>query len=309
MVDNWCTKLWNALENEHDEKSSSLTYEILRDVAPCYFFRRSCLRQFQERRKDLWLEHVDTFAKLKTNYYQVTEPTSETKTKQPLIPDPQHPLMGSARIDFVAGHLDILDRKFGVLLQVQALIAVTAGVLVNAFKDSLLPLLYGVGPWAILVALTFWLLALFLMFARICWLAKDRKRAVLTIVILLAVAIAAAIALFLTDFHPHVDWLSIAGAGLVTFLITVWIVTTFLCLRGAGRARWGEMNAVSNRAEAIEQEEAQVEALVQSVVSRSAKYRAAVLLMFVGLTGLIVAGGLLVLLGSSALAPSCDTTG
>jgi hypothetical protein len=62
--------------------------------------------------------------------------------------------------------------------------------------------------------------------------------------------------------------------GLIVFLAVVWFITTLLCLRGAGRARWAEIDY-------------QLTSLIRGLVGRSALYRAAVLLVFTNLYTLL----------------------
>src|SRR5207248_7561363 len=65
----------------------------------------------RKKRMDAWEQHVNTFDLI----------ASRGKP----------PRLGTKRIDFVAGHLDILDRKFSSLLTFHGLMASVVGLYLN----------------------------------------------------------------------------------------------------------------------------------------------------------------------------------
>ena len=83
-----------------------------------YFFSHS-RRAFIAGRQKLWLEHVNTYARLKHG----------TNT------DPDN--WGTTRVDFLTLKLDIIDRKFSAILQFQGLLAIAVSIGLAVFRDSL----------------------------------------------------------------------------------------------------------------------------------------------------------------------------
>ena len=129
----------------------SLLYEIVEDLP---FFLPSRRRRFVEERTRLWEKHIQAFASIT---HGSTDPS----------------LWRATRIELLRGNLDLLDRKFGILLQFQGLLGIVASMLLGGFKDIL---------------------------------AGDPIAIVL---------------------------LSLFGG--------LWFTTTFVCVRGVGRIRWGDL--------------------------------------------------------------------
>jgi hypothetical protein len=89
------------------------------------------------------------------------------------------------------------------------------------------------------------------------------------------------------------------AAGLIVSLIWLWFTTTLVCLRGAGRARWGEMRSVG--AALVEtdlvgplksEHDYQLMNLIRALVGRTAIYRSGVLLVYTTLYCLVLTGGI-----------------
>src|SRR5207302_7673447 len=116
-------------------------------------------------RSKMWLDHIQTYSKIKNR----GEPA---KT-------------GSTEIDYAAGHLDIIDRKFGVLLTVQSLIGFVISVTMGTFKEKLL--LLNVPKDKLLYTV----IGLFLIFVISAWtgLALSRMKNVFTTGLVLAVGL------------------------------------------------------------------------------------------------------------------------
>jgi hypothetical protein len=68
-----------------------------------------------------WWVHVTTCANIKLGKQQNTFDAND---------------YGSARIDFIVGYLDVVDRKLGAVLQLQALLAAVASLLLNGLVKS-----------------------------------------------------------------------------------------------------------------------------------------------------------------------------
>jgi hypothetical protein len=85
--------------------------ELLTELRIIFDFNRTGARK---ERFEKWQEHVKKFATIKCG-------------EQP---------WGATRIDFTAGHLDILDRKFAFLLTFQALLSGIITLAVNALKPE-----------------------------------------------------------------------------------------------------------------------------------------------------------------------------
>jgi hypothetical protein len=246
-------------------KRHEIRDEIRRDVVPFYLLARlskNTRKDFVDVCSEMWRRHVDTFSQIKAR---------EEQDK-----------IGSSKIDYVAGHLDIIDRKFGVLLTVQSLIGFVVSLTLNTFKDDLLRL-FKIPLWQIAVT-ELVLLAVFLIFA---WgaAALDKLPRLIAVALFLAVVLY-----YFRNSLPK----SVAP-GLMVFLAVVWFITTLLCLRGAGARAVGEMKAVnigdSNAQEQLtQQHDYQLTSLIRALVGRSALYRAAVLLVFTNLYALLLTG-------------------
>ncbi len=66
----------------------------------------------RQKRIGAWKKHVENFNKIASG-------------------DALHPLLGTTRIEFLGGHLDILDRKFGMLVTFHGLMATAAALYLN----------------------------------------------------------------------------------------------------------------------------------------------------------------------------------
>jgi hypothetical protein len=80
----------------------------------------------REKRLTDWRKHVNVFAELKAARPDATP--EETRHAQ-----------ASARIEFLADHLRVLDAKFASLLQFQALLMIAAGILNVRYLNQKLP--------------------------------------------------------------------------------------------------------------------------------------------------------------------------
>ena len=160
-------KAWSACSYLFEYLSNLLFLTVL---IPC----------IRKRRIKKWQDHVE-------RYVSIASPTS----------------IGATRIRFVAGHLDILDRKFGFLLAFHALIATVATLYIN-------------------------------------------------------VTLPRPVHGFPTPLHRFAY---------------VWAMTTFLCLLGFSRAKWGDLGGPEKGAE-----DRHVVSLIKSVVTRSAGLRLCVFL-------------------------------
>jgi hypothetical protein len=91
-----------------------------------------CVRN---RRIRKWHDHVARYTEIATNVGQTSARASgPSPTPEQLAAAPAGAVLypaGATRIRFVAGHLDILDRKFGYLLTFHALIATVATLYIN----------------------------------------------------------------------------------------------------------------------------------------------------------------------------------
>jgi hypothetical protein len=232
------------------EKRVALRYgirdEIRRDIVPFYFLAplgRGTRKDFIDVRSEMWRDHVDTFSKIAS----YKEPEKE----------------GSSKIDYVAGHLDIIDRKFGVLLQGQGLIGVVVSLGISTFKDDVVGLLKSTSLSSILIT-EIPLLAAFLFFASVAAAMEELSY---------LVPIALLPAIFLYSFKDVLPP-SLAPA-LIAFFGGVWFITTLFCLRGTGRARWGEMKKVESGADNLKERldkerDYQVTNLIRALVGRTA---------------------------------------
>ncbi len=233
----------------------TLRLEIRSDVVPFYLLNFVSLGAFREKfiavRSGMWRQHIETYGRIK-------HPTDRRKAE-------------TAHLDYAAGHLDILDRKLGALLQVQGLIGVAVSISVSAFKTELTQLFVHPDPW-IIVKLTGVLLVAFLF-------AAGWAFPVVTLAWIIPWAAGAALLLF---FVPAVISDSLPAALIVSFGI-LWFLTTLLCLRGAGRTRWGAMIHVDNRKQLEREKEYQLNEMIRAIVGRTAIYRTAVLLVFTNL--------------------------
>ncbi|MEI9979112.1 MAG: hypothetical protein WDN23_08925 [Edaphobacter sp.] len=106
----------------------------------------SCLNQ----RYQAWETHVDTFIRVK-----LTEP--QPGKSEELMPSEQQKegclFWHEHRIKFLIDHLDILDRKIGMNLQFQALLATAIGILLARADSAICQNPYFYGP-AIVLSLT-----------------------------------------------------------------------------------------------------------------------------------------------------------
>lgn len=258
-------KAHTTLHRHHPDKRRGIREEVRRDVIPFYLLGTKCRESFIDVRAAMWLTHVETFSKIKNR----AEPT---KT-------------GSTEIDYVGGHLDIIDRKFGVLLSVQSLIGVVISVTLSTFKDSVLGLLKApIDRVSYVVCLSF------VAFLFSAWYGMALHK--MKWITLGGIALAG----FLLLVQSHLpDYLA---AGLIVSLFWLWFTTTLVCLRGAGRARWGEMRSVdtaSTEASLVGplkvERDYQLMSLIRALVGRTAIYRAGVLLVYTTLYCLVLTGG------------------
>jgi len=231
-------------------------------VIPFYLLGERTRRDFIDVRSKMWLDHIRTYSKIKNH----GAPT------------------GSVEIDYAAGHLDVIDRKFGALLTIQSLIGFVISVTVGAFKERLFHLLAVPKD-----KLLYTIVVLFVGFIVSAWTGMTLK----SMNKVFATGLVIAVSLFYLRFRLP-DYLA---AGLIACLSWLWFTATLMCLRGTGRARWGEMRSIGNdpvtaemSREAKTQHDYQVMTLIRALVGRTAIYRAAVLLVFTNLYFLVLTG-------------------
>lgn len=238
--------------------------EIRRDVIPFYLLGAATRKDFIDVRSKMWLDHVHTYSRLKNR----GDPAKS----------------GSTEIDYAAGHLDIIDRKFGVLLTIQSLIGFVISLTAGTFKEKLLPLLDVPKD-----KLFYTVAVLFLIFVVSAW----RGSALSRVKYVFVTGLVLSVGLFYLRF-----WLpDYLACGFIVSLSWLWFTTTLMCLRGAGRARWGEMKSIGNDAvhadlsgDAKTEHDSQVMNLIRALVGRTAIYRATVLLVFTNLYCLVLTG-------------------
>ena len=86
------------------------------------------------KRHGAWLSHANTFTGIKCDAHLKWNDTGAAKEEKEEIVLDNALEWGETRIKFLSDHLDILDRKFGVLLQFQALLGIVVTILLS-FKQ------------------------------------------------------------------------------------------------------------------------------------------------------------------------------